>query len=76
MTSNIIYKNNIQEDIKRNIYKIPKKRQNALFFTPPNMGHSSFIQADRIQNTFNSGKEKYKFSNITNNISQKKKQRY
>ena len=72
MTSNIIYKNNIQEDIKRNIYKIPNKRQNALFFTPPNMGHSSFIQADKIQNTFNSGKEKYKFSNITNNISQKK----
>lgn len=72
MTSKIIYNNNIQENIKRNIYKNPKKRQNALFFTPPNMGHSSFIQPEKVQNTFYSGKEKYKFSNITNNISQKK----
>ena len=72
MTSKIIDNHNIQDHLNRNIYKFPNKRQNALFFTPPNMGHSSFIQTEKIQNTFYSGKEKYKFSNITNNISQKK----
>ena len=72
MDRKIIYKNNTQEELKRNIYKVPKKRQNALFFTPPEMGHSSFVQPEKLQNIFYTGKEKSKYINITNNISHKK----
>ena len=60
MNRKIIYKNNTQEELKRNIYKVPKKRQNALFFTPPEMGHSSFVQPEKLQNIFYTGKEKSK----------------
>lgn len=70
--SKIIYKKNIKEELKRNLYKMPKRRQNALFFIPPEMSYSSFVQAEKLQNFFYSGKEKTIFSNITNNKSKKK----
>ena len=71
MKNKITKNNSIYEEFKEQYFKMRKKRQNAIFFTPPNLGYSCFFENDKLRNFINSETKIPKISNITNNTIQK-----
>ena len=67
MKNKIIYTKNILGNVNNNILQLLRKKQNTLTFTPKEVCQGSFVQNEKLKKIFNSGKDKMKILNLTNN---------
>ena len=71
MKNKITKNNTIYEEFKEQYCKMRKKRQNAIFFTPPDLGYSSFLENDKLRNFLNSETKIPQILYVTNKTIQK-----